>query len=242
MPTDGVEDYCRYLGRALTRRGIKWKIAHVNWAELGWMIGLRKLREQSKEWDGQWVVLQYTALGWSRHGFPLGALVTSAILRRRGARFAVMFHEPLGIGGRRWIDSIRGRLQNWEIRKLYERADKCIFPVPLATLRWLPSGDRKAVFIPIGANIPDGTQPLEPNSERTESHQSIAVYCLSEPPHMRRELREISHAVRACVTNGMKLRVVFLGEEPTGPTTRSIPRSKRSLQKFRITDCKTRRR
>ncbi len=70
-PADGIEDYCEYLGRALAHRGIIGKISHVTWAEHGWMRGLRRLWEQSKEWAGQWVILQYTSLGWSSR-FPSG--------------------------------------------------------------------------------------------------------------------------------------------------------------------------
>ncbi len=122
-----------------------------------------------------------------------------------------MFHEPFGLGGQRWIDRIRGSFQNWVIRRLYWAAEKSIFPVPLATLRWLQGNDKKAVFIPIGANIPDGAEGQGPHIERNELARTIAVYCLSEPPHMHRELRDISHAVRASAKNGTRLRVVFFG-------------------------------
>ena len=35
-PTDGVEEYCGYLSRALHGRGIALEIARVPWASMGW--------------------------------------------------------------------------------------------------------------------------------------------------------------------------------------------------------------
>jgi len=154
-PTDGVADYCGFLATALESREIQVSLARVSWMEDGWLGGLRKLWRESIEWRGQWVLLQYTALSWSRRGFPFGALAALAILRRRGVRCAVVFHEPNRQGGSNLLQSGRGACQDWVIRKLYDRASKSIFTVPLETVAWLPAGEDKAAFIPIGANIPE---------------------------------------------------------------------------------------
>src|SRR5271170_4310028 len=91
-PVDGVEDYCTFLGRALGARGIELKHARVPWMENGWIGGLRWLARECAAWRGQWVIVQYTALIWSRRGFPFLALAVLAVLRRAGARVAVVFH------------------------------------------------------------------------------------------------------------------------------------------------------
>ncbi len=37
MPTDGVEDYCTFLGRALAQRGVTLNLTRVDWFGQGWM-------------------------------------------------------------------------------------------------------------------------------------------------------------------------------------------------------------
>jgi glycosyltransferase involved in cell wall biosynthesis len=207
-----VEDYCTFLGRALVRRGVELKKARVNWVDDGWMQALLRLWRESRGWHETWVFLQYTALGWSRRGFPFGALVAIAILRLRGAHCAVMFHEPFGLGGRRMIDRVRGACQTWVVRILYRRAEKSIFPVPLETINWLPPGETRSTFIPIGGNIPERPMERQATNERNGIGKTIAVFCLSDPPHRQREVDEISYAVRAAATSSAKLRVVFLGK------------------------------
>ena len=211
MPTDGVQDYCEYLGQALARRGIQAEIARVDWDSEGWVCALRKLWASRDDWRGRWVVLQYTALAWSGRGFPFGTLAVIAILRRRGGRCAVVFHEPFGLSGPRAIDRLRGACQNWVVRRLYELGEKSIFPAPLETIEWLPSKDRKAIFIPIGANIPDGATAEPIAAAQNGATQTVAIYCLSDPPYLDRELADISHAVSVPLKSGAKLRVAFLG-------------------------------
>src|SRR5487761_2159038 len=91
-PTDGVEDYCTFLGRALADCGVELRAVRVPWLKQGWLGALRGLRRDAAAWRGQWVLLQYTALSWSRRGFPFGALAVLGVLRRRGVRCAVVFH------------------------------------------------------------------------------------------------------------------------------------------------------
>ncbi len=209
-PTDGVEDYCTFLGGALRARGIELKQARAPWFEIGWIAALRWLARECTGWRGKWVLVQYTALGWSRRGFPFFALAVLATLRRGGARVAIVFHEPNRQGGSRWIDRLRGGCQDWIIRKLYRSAEKSIFTVPLRTVSWLPPGDTTAVFIPIGANIPQ--RPPQPQAGREKaSPGTVAVFCLDGMPALRQQLLDISGAVRAAATSGARFRVVFLG-------------------------------
>jgi glycosyltransferase involved in cell wall biosynthesis len=66
------------------------------------------------------------------------------------------------------------------------------------------------VFVPIGANLPERQeQTAAARVQKPEVH-TVAVFCLSDPPNVSKEVEDIAHAVRMA-TNGRKLRVVFLG-------------------------------
>lgn len=206
-PTDGVEDYCSYLGRALSVYGVELRQARVSWAEEGWLRALIRLWREAGDWRESWVLLQYTAMAWSRRGFPFGALAAMALLRWRGVRCVVVFHEHCGSRGARVSDRIREACQNWVIHRLYETANKAVFLDPLEKIRWLPLGASKASFIPIGANMPEPARAATRNGELAK----VSVFCLSDPPIVREELEDISKAVKKAVDSGAAFRLVFLG-------------------------------
>ena len=210
-PTDGVEDYCSFLGRELQHNGVVLRQARVQWAEKGWIAALRSLWTESANWHDSWVLLQYTTMAWSRRGFPFGAWAVLSILRRRGLRCAVVFHEPFRQTGNRWIDRLRGRCQDLVIGRLYAGATKAIFLDPLQKVGWLPSNATKAAFIPIGANIPEGHPDQIPCPQRNGGAKTVAVFCVSDPPYRRREIGDIAHAMRLLAQQGVKARVVFVG-------------------------------
>jgi glycosyltransferase involved in cell wall biosynthesis len=210
-PVDGVEDYCGFLGRALGARGIELRLARMPWMDRGWIGGLYWLARESGAWRGKWVIVQYTALGWSRRGFPFFALIVLAILRRSGARVAVVFHEPSRQGGSRWVDRFRGACQDWVIRKVYRGVTKAIFADPLEKVAWLPKIHAKAAFIPIGANVPETATRTDISDPGDDKPKTVAVFCLTEPPKQKLELADIAFAVQSAVANGSKLRVLFLG-------------------------------
>jgi glycosyltransferase involved in cell wall biosynthesis len=94
---------------------------------------------------------------------------------------------------------------------LYRGATKAIFADPLEKIGWLPSNDSKAAIIPIGANVPEPATRAEGSGARDGETKTVAVFCLTEPPKPQLEVSDISHAVQSAVTNGSKVRVVFLG-------------------------------
>lgn len=212
MPTDGVDDYCTFLGEALARHGATLEKYRVEWATSGWTRALLRLWRESAEWRGRWVILQFTCLAWSRRALPFGALAAMAIARMRGARTAVFFHEPYGYDGTRWTDRLRTACQQWVIRQLYRRAERAIFADPLHRIPWFPKNETKAVFIPIGASVPE---PPDASSvaaaRRANGDRTVAVYCVGDPPYLQEELEDISGALRAVCGNGFKIRVVFFG-------------------------------
>ncbi|MGA7622674.1 MAG: hypothetical protein WB630_03205 [Candidatus Acidiferrales bacterium] len=138
-PTDGVVDYCNFLRQALAKRGVQLQVVAVPVDEQSWWPALRRLWRQAGGWRGCWVLLQYTALAWSRRGFPFLTLAALAILRMRGARCAIVFHEPGGLDGPRAIDHMRCRFQNWTVRTLHRFSSKSVFTVPLETEQMMQS-------------------------------------------------------------------------------------------------------
>ena len=104
VPTDGVEDYCRFLSPAMGARGYAVEIARVPWAELGWIRAWVRLWQKSREWKGKWVLVQYTALMWSRRGFPLAFVIVLLMLKVRGARLVTVFHDVAPYSGKRLAD------------------------------------------------------------------------------------------------------------------------------------------
>jgi glycosyltransferase involved in cell wall biosynthesis len=227
VPTDGVEDYCRCLAQALQDRGVGAELARIGWAEAGWIRALRKLWSEGAGWRESWVLLQYTTMAWSRRGFPFGALAALAILRCHELRCAVVFHEPFRQDGGRWINRFRGSCQDWVIRKLYRGATRAIFVDPLEKIAWLPTGESKAVFIPIGANIPEARPEFASMQNRHGDAKTVAVFCLSDPPNRQRELGDIAHAMRFLAQQGLRARVLFLGRG-TSEAREGIERAFRS--------------
>jgi glycosyltransferase involved in cell wall biosynthesis len=213
-PADGVQDYCEYLAEALRRREIQTDIARVDWHSEGWIHALQKLSDQGAKWNGAWVILQYTALSWSRRGFPLGALAILRSLRRQKLHCAVVFHESRQQGGAGLVGLVRGVFQDWVIRRIYSEADIAIFADPLERIEWLPTGRNHAVFIPIGANLPAPEWMAKVPDTQHSENRKVAIYCLSDPPNLQNELRDISTAIHVA-TAGRKVHVVFLGRGTT---------------------------
>ena len=219
-PTDGIQDYCAFLGAGLKRKGVRLEMERVEWDVKGWTAALRRLRRESSTWAGKWALLQYTALAWSRRGFPFRALAVLGILRHAGARVAVVFHEPSRQtqSRRRWIDRFRGACQDWVIHKLYAGASKCIFADPLERIDWLPNGDMKSAFIPIGANIPDAIPLQQSHTEQEDATKRVAIFGVTDHGEERRqrELDEIADAVRTVVAKGVTMKLLFMGRGTNG--------------------------
>ena len=209
-PTDGVEDYCRFLSDALAERGIRLQAARVSWGAHGWLRALWKLRQESKQWCGHCVLLQYTGMAWSRRGFPLGALIVARILKSHGVRAAVVFHEfSRQHSSPGLIYRLRGALQAATIRRLYRESCKAIFTVPLESVSWLPADDSKSHFIPIGANVPARLAPRTLSS--APQPKTVVVFGVTGSPNMVPEVEVISDVMRSAAESVRDLRLVLCG-------------------------------
>ena len=214
-PTDGVADHCAFLGRALARRGVDFTIMRLPAVEKNWIHALWQFWQMSAAWRGKWVLLQYTALGWSRRGFPFAAVAAILLMRARGVLCGVVFHEPFRQGGDRslgWKDAIRGACQDWTIRALHGFAQISIFTLPLAKISWIASGDPKAVVIPISANIPE--EPPRADSAPLaagKSVKTVAVFCYTPGSNAVHEVADTVQAIRAARSQGIAVRLIAIG-------------------------------
>jgi glycosyltransferase involved in cell wall biosynthesis len=208
-PTDGVADYCSFLAQALRPHDIELEIVHVPWADLGWSEAMRWLSRESRGWAGQWVLLQYTAMAWSRRGLPFRVLDVQRILLKNGAKCAVVFHDvildPLpGIHNR-----IRRKIQYWIMARLLARATLGISTVAPNGMDWPQSAARKLAFVPIGANIPElrGEKSRSPDGQP----KSIGIFCISGGNYRQREVTEILFVVDRAKARVPSLRLEIFG-------------------------------
>jgi glycosyltransferase involved in cell wall biosynthesis len=209
-PTDGVAEYCTHLGTALGLRGYELEIVRVPWPERGWVAALADLRRRAEDWRGCWVLLQYTALGWSRRAFPLRFLQVLHVLRHNGARCVVVFHDALPYRGSRLIDRVRRASQLWVMRTAYRRTDRSVLPLSLDQVIWLPKSPAKAAFIPIGANLP----PVAIDARRIRASldaKTVAVYGVTGEPATLAEVHDISQVLKLTKARVENLRLVVFG-------------------------------
>jgi glycosyltransferase involved in cell wall biosynthesis len=210
-PTDAVEEYCRYLGGALRAHGIGMELARVPWAEVGWPSALGDLRQKAGSWRGKWVLVQYTALAWSARGFPLRFIRVMKLLRTAGARVALVFHDVEPYDGGRIVDEMRRRAQLHTMQRALHYADLGVFTVALSTISWLGDPPSKAVFIPVGANVPSVSPDARKPVEHEEDSLRVAVFGITGGAAGREESARIVEAVRFASTKIGKLRLHAFG-------------------------------
>lgn len=216
-PTDGVVDYCRFLSQAFASRGIDSAADQVNWEEVGWGRALWDLWRKSATWRGDWTLVQYTALMWSRHGFSFGFLLVLLVLRLHHARMAMVFHDPEPYSGQRLVDRLRRACQLLVVRLAYRLSDRSILNVPLESVSWLSPQPKKANFIPVAANIPlancgKGVPPANANDEDGHATAStIAVFAITDAGDISREVADIAFAATAAAERLPRVRLLTLG-------------------------------
>ena len=209
QPTDAVEEYCRHLGEALGAHNLRTEIRRVPWDRCGWAASLNALRLQAASWRGTWVLVQYTALAWSARGFPRRFLQVLRVLRRAGARIAVVLHDAEPFGGARLIDRYRRTTQVGVMRQAVAFCDRTVFTVPPDRVSWLRVRPQDFSFIVVGANLP---QPLlAQDHELTHEPPSIAVFSITGGPSGDVEARDIVAAVRLASRKMGKLRLLVFG-------------------------------
>ncbi|HKV26044.1 MAG TPA: hypothetical protein VJN93_15730 [Candidatus Acidoferrum sp.] len=210
-PTDAVEDYCLYLGEALRPLGFKMQIQRVNWFEQGWSSALLELRRQTENWDGRWALLQYTALAWSKRGFPLGFLRVLRELRKRKARVAVVFHDAGPHRGARVIDKLRKLVQTYVMNDALRICELGVFTVSVDRLTWVKRRAARTVAIPVGANLPEPEKLWKQRGSEPSQIPSIAVYGITSGESAVREAALIAQALEPAANQLGRLRLIAMG-------------------------------
>jgi len=224
-PTDGLEDYCRLLGEALEKEGQDLRRVRMPWQEMGWLRSFLWLWRESREWQGKWILVQYTALSWSRRGIPVDFLVILGVVRVRRGRVAVVFHDPGTYRAHRAVERVRACLQWCVLRASYRLAQKSILTVPLNGVRWLPRGSRKAFFIPIGSNVPAIQKQQSKGASRAARHKTVAVFGITDGEGNPRELEDIAFTMSHVARHVEKPRLLTLGrgsQEAEGKLRRAL--------------------
>ena len=209
FPTDGVRDYVRFLTEALAAQGHGLQVVRVAWATNGWLRELYRLWQTLREQPGRWVLVQYTALAWSRRGFAGLFVVVLSLLRIRGMRVAIVFHDSAAYQGRRLVDKLRGLCQLWVMRWAYRLAAKSILPMPLASVSWLPQDHPKAAFIPVGSNIP--AIQSERSAGNGHEPKTIAVFGVTGDGRVGDEVSDIAFVARALGERLSGIRLTTVG-------------------------------
>jgi len=205
-PTDALIDYCSFLSTGLAEHCVQLDREQVSWYRMGSFRAFARLWIQSVEWSERWVLLQYTALGWSRRGFSFRILISLIILKLRGVKCAIVFHDARAYEGSRIVDRFRRLVQRWIMREAYRLADRSIFSLPIKNIRWLPTLSPKASFISIGANLPE----LKCQDHPSES-VTVAVFSITGGDALVREVQEIGQALRHVSKNHKRLTLLLLG-------------------------------
>ncbi len=211
QPTDAIEEYCRYLGEALKALNYDLTIERVAWAERGWTAALRSLRRRAKRWRGAWVLVQYTALAWSKRGFPLRFLRVLKLLKAAGVRVGVVYHEVEPYAGTRVIDRLRRRAQLRTMHKALHVADAAILTVPTEKLSWIKRQPHHAFFIPVGANLPTPREASSRQGISVDGKLSIAVFGITGGDAGQKEIENIVDAVRFAASRVKNLRLTVFG-------------------------------
>jgi glycosyltransferase involved in cell wall biosynthesis len=202
-PTDAVEEYCRYLGVALRGHDFELVLVRFPWEKRGWSAALSELARQAADWRGRWVCVQYTALAWSSRGFPLRFVSILNLLRRAGARVAVVYHDAGPYAGRRALDKLRRAVQLRVMRWSLRCADLAIFTVPLNAISWIGAPPRNATFMPVGANLPLAAISKRKACTSSREVLRVAAFGITGGEAGRRESARIVEAMRfACGSIG----------------------------------------
>lgn len=211
LPTDGVRDYCSQLSEAFARRGEHLDIVEMRWENQGWPKAVRQLWRDSRLWRGRWVLFQYTALMWSRRGFPIGALAALWILKLRGAKTCVVFHDIRYDQAREWKQRVRVAFQYRTMRLALRWAVRFVLTVPASQVPWLPKNSAKAVFIPVGSGIPETGSQVQSRGTKLDNVPTVAVFGITGGTQAKNESGDISYVARHAISRSGNLRLVITG-------------------------------
>ena len=210
-PTDAVEEYCRFLADALRPAQISLEMLRLRWPQTGWRSSLRELQGRFDATNIQWFLLQYTALSWSRRGFPLRVLQVIKSLKTSGSRCAIVFHDMQPYEGSRVVDRVRRAVQLYTMRTALKMVDLAVFTVPPENIDWIPRDIKRSVSIPVGANLPSPEKAWSKSGSTTKSSPTVAIFSFTDGSARSGELEVIAQALRYARSGLPSLRADLLG-------------------------------
>jgi len=211
QPTDALEEYCHFLGVALAAHGISLRLERVLWHEFGWKKALAKLEAPAEEQKNHWVLIQYTALAWSRRGIPLRLASLVRFLQKHGARCGVVFHDAQPYGGNRLVDRVRRQVQTRLMQRLASLADLAVLTVPREKVKWLRADARNIVFIPVGANLPSPETAWAQEKGPPGRLPTVSVFSLSDGRVGEDEVQAIVRAMIFVAKEIGRVRLLVFG-------------------------------
>jgi glycosyltransferase involved in cell wall biosynthesis len=206
-----VEEYCHFLGEALESLGITLEIFRLRWTETGWAKSVGGLRKRIGTVEDGWVLVQYTALAWSRKGFPTRALRLIKLVKKHGARCGIVFHDAGDYDGARVQDRVRRRVQLSVMSECLRLSDLAILTVPREKLSWIPAKAKNVVFIPVGANLPAPEKAWEQKTNAAGRLPAVAVFTITGGAAGEREVRWIAEAMSYAAGKAGRLRLILMG-------------------------------
>jgi len=124
-------------------------------------------------------------------------------------RVAVVFHDPAAYHGLRLVDRVRSNCQRLVMCGAYRIADKSVLPVPLERASWLPRDHPKALFVPVGPNIP----AIAGCRAASNGHKpkTIAVFGVTGDGTFGNEVADIAYVGKAVAGQMGGIRLLMLG-------------------------------
>ncbi|MDJ1168129.1 glycosyltransferase [Roseofilum sp. BLCC_M154] len=210
---DGVFDYTEKLEQSLAQKGVECDRLSMQWREWGWLKALQWLWVESGQWRDRWVIAQFTASAWSKLALPVMFVVVVGLLKIRGVKTAIMFHEVQGYSGERLKYKIRRWIQLWTIRTAMKLADRSVFNVDLEQLTWLPIASCQATFIPVGSNMPEpDLMAVKSKGDYSQSKtKTVVVFGMTSVDITRDEVEALSATIGQTAKNIDFLHLVTLG-------------------------------
>jgi hypothetical protein len=219
-PTDGVRDYSDLLAQALQSRGHAVRVVQADWPKAGWWAARKEVWRSVRGDQNTWVLLQYTHLMWSRHGFPLMTLVVAGAVRLQTRNLCVVVHDPLGFPGRRTRDRLRRGVQEAVLRILVRLARTTVVTIPTSSIPWLRGA--WAASIPVGSNV---ASPTATADGRSGGPFTVAVFGVTAGN--TEEATEIAQVVNGVqdVIGTVRLLAMGRGAVEAEPVLRGLVRN-----------------
>lgn len=211
FPTDGVADYCECLAKELINQKYDFQLIEVTWQKQGILNSFNWLWQESKQWQGEWVLLQYTNFSWPSKGFPWGFLFIIFLLKQRGCKLGFICHERYDFPVQRAIDKLRRWFQFKTLQIAHNLCAKTILTLPLNVTPWLPKNTEKTMMIPVGSAIQLNSNEIQQNKFNFHG-KTVTIFGITGG-NVEGEVTAISYALKQASKTIPNLRLLAVGRD-----------------------------